>query len=622
MTPPPGIPLVVPRTPAARAAALVLVALTYYASARLGLGLSLVGHNVTPLWPPTGVAVAALLVLGRRMWPAVAVAAFAVNVPISATLLAAAVTAVGNTLAPYLAVVLLHRVGFRRDLDRQRDALAIVFVGALAAMLVSATIGAGTLVAAGTITTAELPTAWAVWWTGDAMGVLVVAPFLLGLPLSWELEPVAAATVARGGRRSSSRRPPSSAGRCRAGCRSSSSCCPSSAGRRGGSSCEGPPRRHSSPALVATWAAVRDLGPFAGISVLEQMVTLQAFNVCVALTSFVLAALVSESDRQARGSRTPPPSSSERVEQRTAPALHRQRPARPGDPASDRRPQEQLSREEAAAHREHEIAETLQRSLLPDRIADVPGGRPRRALRARDGRPAGRRRLVRRRPAARRPHRARHRRRRRPRPARRRDDGAGAHGAAGLRPPGPLAGLRHVRRAPARRRSCAVPEMVTLIYLVLDPSTRQPALQQRRPPSGARRPRRRGTYLTGGLAPPLGVTSEAIFTEATHELAPGATLLLYTDGLVERRGVPITDGLDPPRRRGGLLGRGHTGARTSRRCATTCSRRCSTRTRVADDVALVALRPTVSADGSLALRLPGRGSHARAGARCRAPLVA
>src|SRR3954471_2708256 len=162
------------------------IAVTYYLGARLGLSLSLVGNDVTPLWPPTGVAVAALIVFGRSYWPAVAVAALAVTLPISATPLAAAVTAVGNTLAPVVAVTLLQRVGFRRELDRQRDAIAIVFLGALASMLVSATIGAGTLLASGSITTGQLPAAWAVWWTGDAMGVLAVAPFLLCLPLFWE----------------------------------------------------------------------------------------------------------------------------------------------------------------------------------------------------------------------------------------------------------------------------------------------------------------------------------------------------------------------------------------------------------------------------------------------------
>ena len=55
-------------------------------------------------------------------------------------------------------------------------------------MTVSASIGAGTLVASGAIPSSQLPAAWAVWWTGDAMGVLAVAPFLLCLPLFRELE--------------------------------------------------------------------------------------------------------------------------------------------------------------------------------------------------------------------------------------------------------------------------------------------------------------------------------------------------------------------------------------------------------------------------------------------------
>ena len=136
--------------------ALVLVGAAYYLGARVGLTLSLVERNVTPLWPPTGIAVAAFLLFGRSLWPGVAVAAFAVNLPISEGPLAAAVTAAGNTLAPLVAAMLLARVGFRRQLDRRQDALAIVFLGALASMLISATIGTGTLVSP----ERSVPTTW------------------------------------------------------------------------------------------------------------------------------------------------------------------------------------------------------------------------------------------------------------------------------------------------------------------------------------------------------------------------------------------------------------------------------------------------------------------------------
>src|SRR5262245_21735332 len=122
----------------ARLGMLAAVGVVYYVGARVGLTQSLVERNVTPLWPPTGVAVATFLLVGRSMWPGGAVAALAVNLPISAGPLPAAVTAAGNTVAPLLAATLLIRVGFRPQLDRRRDALAIVFLGALTSMLVSA----------------------------------------------------------------------------------------------------------------------------------------------------------------------------------------------------------------------------------------------------------------------------------------------------------------------------------------------------------------------------------------------------------------------------------------------------------------------------------------------------
>src|SRR6185503_7861903 len=92
----------------------------YYVAAQLSLRLALVGENITPLWPPTGIALVGFLLRGRRLWPGVAIAAFAVNLPISATAVAAAVTAVGNTVAPLAAATLLLRVGFRPQLDRLR----------------------------------------------------------------------------------------------------------------------------------------------------------------------------------------------------------------------------------------------------------------------------------------------------------------------------------------------------------------------------------------------------------------------------------------------------------------------------------------------------------------------
>ena len=114
------------------------LALVYGVAAQLSLRLALVHGQVTPIWPPTGIAVVALFLLGRRFWPAIAIGAFLVNAPISSSLLVAACIAAGNTLAPLVAVFVLERMGFRPELDRLRDAVALV-AAALGSTLVSAT---------------------------------------------------------------------------------------------------------------------------------------------------------------------------------------------------------------------------------------------------------------------------------------------------------------------------------------------------------------------------------------------------------------------------------------------------------------------------------------------------
>ncbi|MEZ0234316.1 MAG: MASE1 domain-containing protein, partial [Actinomycetota bacterium] len=110
--------------------AIVALGVLYYFAARIGLRLAVVEDNITPLWPPTGLALVAFLRYGRRLWPGVAIAAFLVNLPIT-NLPDALITAAGNTLAPMLAAWLLERVGFRQQIDLVRDVAALVVLGAL-----------------------------------------------------------------------------------------------------------------------------------------------------------------------------------------------------------------------------------------------------------------------------------------------------------------------------------------------------------------------------------------------------------------------------------------------------------------------------------------------------------
>src|SRR5205814_2067366 len=117
---------------------LALVALAYWLAARLSLNLALVHGQVTPIWPPTGIALVAFLLIGRRAWPAIALAAFAVNLPLGPSVLGAAVISAGNTLAPMVAVEVMRRLGFHPALDRLDDAVSLIVIGALAGMTVSA----------------------------------------------------------------------------------------------------------------------------------------------------------------------------------------------------------------------------------------------------------------------------------------------------------------------------------------------------------------------------------------------------------------------------------------------------------------------------------------------------
>ncbi len=156
----------------------LLVALAYLASAKFGFTMASGTKQVTAVWPPTGIALAALLLWGNRVWPGIFIGAFASNVLSSEPAWTAAAIAGGNTLAPMLGAFLLRRFAFRIELERVRDVLLFTLL-ASAAMLVSATNGVTSLALARIVPWNAFFSVWWVWWTGDAMGALLVTPPLL-----------------------------------------------------------------------------------------------------------------------------------------------------------------------------------------------------------------------------------------------------------------------------------------------------------------------------------------------------------------------------------------------------------------------------------------------------------
>ncbi|MER8000066.1 MASE1 domain-containing protein [Streptomyces sp. NPDC095613] len=160
------------------------VTAVYWGAGRLGLLKQVTFGEavVTPLWPPTGIALAALLRLGPGVWPGVTLGALAFVRTLGPLNTADIGIVAGNTLAPLCALLMLRKVAFRTQLDRLRDGVALVFLGALGGMLVSATVGTASLLLGGRLPADDWWPTWSAWWAGDAMGVLVVTPLLLILP--------------------------------------------------------------------------------------------------------------------------------------------------------------------------------------------------------------------------------------------------------------------------------------------------------------------------------------------------------------------------------------------------------------------------------------------------------
>ena len=162
------------------AAAILVLAAVYFVAARIGFAASAVHPVVSSAWPPSGIAFALLLLLGLPYWPAIAIGAFVVNLSGGVPLLGALSIAAGNTLESVIGVWVLTRFfGFRPALDRLRDVVALVSLGAVASTFISATIG--TIVLHFTGGGAGLPTEtiWLAWSSGDSIGILILTPLIL-----------------------------------------------------------------------------------------------------------------------------------------------------------------------------------------------------------------------------------------------------------------------------------------------------------------------------------------------------------------------------------------------------------------------------------------------------------
>jgi integral membrane sensor domain MASE1 len=163
-----------------RVAALAILAVTYGVAGKLGLRLAFVHASATAVWPPTGIALAALLVRGYRVWPSILLGAFLVNMTTAGSVGTSIGIAMGNTLEALLGAYLVKRFAHGlRTLDRAQDVFKFTLLAGVVSTTVSATFGVTSLTLGGFATSHTYASIWLTWWLGDAAGALIVTPVLL-----------------------------------------------------------------------------------------------------------------------------------------------------------------------------------------------------------------------------------------------------------------------------------------------------------------------------------------------------------------------------------------------------------------------------------------------------------
>jgi integral membrane sensor domain MASE1 len=155
-----------------------VIVIGYVLAERLGLSLSYTAQQVSTVWPPSGIALVVLLVLGRRYWPAIFLGALIANSLAHETLWVAAGIAVGDTLEAVAGAWLLRLLRFRGTFRRSRDVGLFALVAAVSTWI-AALMGPAWLALGGNIEWSEYWRVAMLWWQGDFLGDLVFGPFLL-----------------------------------------------------------------------------------------------------------------------------------------------------------------------------------------------------------------------------------------------------------------------------------------------------------------------------------------------------------------------------------------------------------------------------------------------------------
>src|SRR5574341_61694 len=160
--------------------AILALAVVYFGAGKLGLSWAYIHASTSAVWPPTGIAFAALLLYGYRLWPGIFLGAFLVNITTQGSLLTTLGIAAGNTLeAIFGAWAVTRFANGAKAFERARNIFRFVLLAPILSTAVSATFGVTSLTLTGFAPWERYDDIWLTWWLGDAVGNLIVAPLLV-----------------------------------------------------------------------------------------------------------------------------------------------------------------------------------------------------------------------------------------------------------------------------------------------------------------------------------------------------------------------------------------------------------------------------------------------------------
>jgi diguanylate cyclase (GGDEF)-like protein len=152
----------------------------YFLAGKLGLRMAFVHPSSTAVWPATGIALAAFLFFGTRVWPGVFLGAFLVNLTTAGTILTSLGVATGNTLESLIGAYLVARFANGRNaFERGTDTFKFALLAGAVGTALAATIGVTSLSLGGFAPWRDYRDIWLTWWLGDGVGAIIVAPLLI-----------------------------------------------------------------------------------------------------------------------------------------------------------------------------------------------------------------------------------------------------------------------------------------------------------------------------------------------------------------------------------------------------------------------------------------------------------